>query len=718
MIINNKTQPEKSTLHLKDSLKLINLLKDGGVDDIISLPTIAVIGIQSSGKSSVLEGLIGLDILPRSDGLCTRTPIELRLNNSKEEYALIRVVDNVNQIKEREERIENFDKLKEIILSQTDIKAGIKKNIVDKPIIITVYSPKCPDLNVIDLPGIVNNPLEGSDQPKDIDEITWNITKKYCEKENTIMLCVLASGVDITTSEILRYAKKIDMDGKRTMGVLTKLDLMNEGTSAKEALLGEQVKLGLGFVAVRNRTQKELNEMKVSIDDAYERERMYFESHPVYRKLIDYCGTRTLLSKVSKTLQLEIKKSIPNILNTLNMNIEKKKVELDGLGPGCPSDYISKKRLLNRMIDKFSDYFSNIIYGRHMNILDKQGLVIKDNTNTQYNQSNQNNQNNLYGGSLIYKKLNEFLYEESKEDYKISSILYTDNEILDKINIFNGDTFTGKISTHSFISLIETPIERLRGPVNKLLTEIEHILIEVSNESIMKVFASFPSQGIVISQYISSYIKEKTCECKLLLMRNIDILKYPYTNDLTYHVLVEKYIYDKLKERISKEVISENHENLNEVDFDFDDELALADENKKFVMKETNKRIDKSQKQNAVKDMYKDNDRNRSHVNSYLPSEKDKIEEMKMRVDVFYSVVIIRKLRDLVPNAILTIVMNEVASQIKIYLINTIEENENIIQMLVEDDENYEKRIGLSEGIRSLEELKNQIVSSPFGKTV
>lgn len=687
MVSKDYTQPERSNGPLKDSLKLINLLKDGGVEDYISLPTIAVIGIQSSGKSSVLEGLIGLDILPRSDGLCTRTPIELRLNSSIEEYAVIRLIDNPSQVKEREEKIENFEMLKEIIIKQTDIKAGIKKNIVDKPIIITVYSPKCPDLNVIDLPGIVNNPLEGSDQPKDIDEITWNITKKYCEKENTIMLCVLASGVDITTSEILRYAKKIDPEGKRTMGVLTKLDLMNEGTSAKEALLGEQVKLGLGFIAVRNRTQKELNDLKVSIDEAYERERLYFEGHSIYRKLLDYCGTGTLLSKVSKTLQSEIKKSIPYILNALNMNIEKKKLELERLGPGCPSDYSSKKKLLNRMVDRFSDYYSNIIYGRHTSKYEdkvKEGGI-----------------STLKGGSLIYQKLNEFLYEESKEEYKVSS-LYTDNEIINKVSVYSGDAFLGKISTHSFINLIETPIEKLREPVNRLLNDIENILIDISNENLMTVFSSFPTQGIIISQYISSYIKDKTSECKKLLMRNIDILKYPYTNDMTYHILVEKYIYDKLKKRIDEQ----EKTNDDELDFDLDDE-QLNDE-KKFIIKESNKRIDDKEKMSKVEEKEK--------VKAYLPTEVDKIEEMRMRIDLFYGLVIIKKLRDIVPNAVLTIIMNEVASQMKIYLINIIEENESIVEKLVEDDENYERRKNLNESIKNLEELKNQIVNSRFGK--
>jgi vacuolar protein sorting-associated protein 1 len=45
----------------------------------------------------------------------------------------------------------------------TDKIAGKTKNIVDKPIVLTVYSHTCPDLTMIDLPGITRIPIDGQD---------------------------------------------------------------------------------------------------------------------------------------------------------------------------------------------------------------------------------------------------------------------------------------------------------------------------------------------------------------------------------------------------------------------------------------------------------------------------------------------------------------------------------------------------------------------------
>jgi len=206
---------------IKSLIQLMNNLKDVGIEEIVRIPQIAVVGIQSAGKSAVLERIIGLEILPSADGLCTRTPIELRLYTTEnEEFGVIKVVESENDKFEKDIKVKIED-LKDIILQQSDLKAGKKKDIKDRAIIVSVYSPKCPNLTLIDLPGIVNLPLEGTDQPANIKEITLDITKKYCQRPETIILCILASGVDITTNEILKYCKEVDPEGNRTIGVLT-----------------------------------------------------------------------------------------------------------------------------------------------------------------------------------------------------------------------------------------------------------------------------------------------------------------------------------------------------------------------------------------------------------------------------------------------------------------------------------------------------------------
>lgn len=91
-----------------------------------------------------------------------------------------------------------------------------------------------PDLTLIDLPGINRVPV--GDQPDNIEEITKNMAKRYCDDPLTIILCVIAANSDIATSDGLKMAKEIDVNGTRTLGVLTKLDIMDKGTDARRAL--------------------------------------------------------------------------------------------------------------------------------------------------------------------------------------------------------------------------------------------------------------------------------------------------------------------------------------------------------------------------------------------------------------------------------------------------------------------------------------------------
>lgn len=124
------------------------------------------------------------------------------------------------------------------INSLTDKVAGAKKNIVNKAIVLTVYSHTCPDLTVIDLPGITRIPLANSGQPDDIERVTKEMAEYYVTDPRTIILCVIPANADLTTSEALQMARRLDPKGIRTVGVITKIDIMDRGVDARRMLLG------------------------------------------------------------------------------------------------------------------------------------------------------------------------------------------------------------------------------------------------------------------------------------------------------------------------------------------------------------------------------------------------------------------------------------------------------------------------------------------------
>lgn len=170
----------------------------------------------------------------------------------------------------KNQKFTDFNIVKEKINELTDSIAGKKKGIVNQPIKLTISSSYSPDLTLIDLPGITRIPLAGSDQPKDIEKITKGLCEEYCSDKTTIILCVIPANADISTSEALKMAMELDPQNERTIGVLTKVDIMDQGTNAKDILLGNLIKLKLGFIAVKNRSQLDLNS-KIKVQEAIEK---------------------------------------------------------------------------------------------------------------------------------------------------------------------------------------------------------------------------------------------------------------------------------------------------------------------------------------------------------------------------------------------------------------------------------------------------------------
>ena len=106
---------------------------------------------------------------------------------------------------------------------------------------IVASSHTCPDLTLVDLPGITRIPMAGSDQPDNIEQITRGMANRYVSDSRTIILCTLPANADMTTSDGLQMAREVDPKGIRTIGVITKIDIMDKGTNAKRMIEGKDV---------------------------------------------------------------------------------------------------------------------------------------------------------------------------------------------------------------------------------------------------------------------------------------------------------------------------------------------------------------------------------------------------------------------------------------------------------------------------------------------
>ena len=193
------------------------------------------------------------------------------------------------------------------------------------------------NITLIDLPGMTK--IAVGDQPADIEQQIKDMLMQFITKETCLILAVTPANVDLATSDALNLAKQVDPDGLRTIGVLTKLDLMDEGTDARDVLENKLLPLRRGYVGVVNRSQKDIEGRK-DIKLAVESERKFFLSHPSYRHMADRMGTPYLQKVLNQQLTNHIRETLPGLRDRLQkqmLSLEKEVEQYKYFRPDDPS---------------------------------------------------------------------------------------------------------------------------------------------------------------------------------------------------------------------------------------------------------------------------------------------------------------------------------------------------------------------------------------------
>uniref|UniRef100_A0A672IF42 Dynamin-1-like protein n=1 Tax=Salarias fasciatus TaxID=181472 RepID=A0A672IF42_SALFA len=329
--------------------------------DIIQLPQIVVVGTQSSGKSSVLESLVGRDILPRGTGIVTRRPLILQLvhidaddrRKTNEENGIDgeewgKFLHTKNKI------YTDFEEIRHEIEAETERISGNNKGISDEPIHLKIFSPHVVNLTLVDLPGITKVPV--GDQPKDIEIQIRELILKYISNPNSIILAVTAANTDMATSEALKVAREVDPDGRRTLAVVTKLDLMDAGTDAMDVLMGRVIPVKLGIIGVVNRSQLDINQKKTVADSIRDE---YGFLQKKYPSLANRNGTKYLARTLNRLLMHHIRDCLPELKTRINVLAAQYQSLLNSYGE--PVD--DKSATLLQLITKFAAEYCNTIEG-------------------------------------------------------------------------------------------------------------------------------------------------------------------------------------------------------------------------------------------------------------------------------------------------------------------------------------------------------------------
>uniref|UniRef100_A0A7N8WRI4 Dynamin-2 n=1 Tax=Mastacembelus armatus TaxID=205130 RepID=A0A7N8WRI4_9TELE len=485
---------------MEELIPLINKLQDAfssiGQSCNLDLPQIAVVGGQSAGKSSVLENFVGrLDFLPRGSGIVTRRPLILQLVNSKAEYA------EFLHCKGR--KFVDFEEVRLEIEAETDRITGSNKGISPIPINLRVYSPNVLNLTLIDLPGMTK--VAVGDQPPDIEHQIRDMLLQFITKESCLILAVTPANTDLANSDALKIAKEVDPQGLRTIGVITKLDLMDEGTTAQDILENKLLPLRRGYIGVVNRSQKDIDGKK-DIRAALAAERKFFLSHPAYRHIAERMGTPHLQKTLNQQLTNHIRDTLPSLRSKLQSQLLSLEKEVEEYKNFRPDDPTRKTKALLQMVQQFGVDFEKCIEGS----------------------GDQVDTSNLSGGAKINRIFHErFPFELVKMEFDEKELRKEISYAIKNIHGVRTGLFTPDLA---FEAIVKKQIIKLKEPCLKCIDLVIQELINTVRQCTNKL-GSYPRLREETERIVTTYIRERDSKTKDQVLLLIDIeLSYINTN--------------------------------------------------------------------------------------------------------------------------------------------------------------------------------------------
>jgi len=295
----------------KQLIEVRNILKTVNQNcSALQLPSIVVIGSQSSGKSSVLEAIVGHEFLPKGNNMVTRRPIELTLvhtPNAEEEYGEFPEIG-----------INNVTDFSQIQRTLSDLNMSVSESecISTDPIELKIYSPTVPDLTLIDLPGYIQ--VINRKQPPILKRKIVELCDRYIVEPN-IILAISSADVDLANSEALTHSRKVDPYGKRTIGVITKMDLV-EPEKGVDLLINNDYPLELGYVGmVCKPPGKSGFSRQLSLTQKSDQ---YFRSNPIFHQPDVQVGLTALKKRLTTILEENMGQNLYGIVDAVQNELE------------------------------------------------------------------------------------------------------------------------------------------------------------------------------------------------------------------------------------------------------------------------------------------------------------------------------------------------------------------------------------------------------------
>jgi GTPase SAR1 family protein len=480
---------------LQPKLDLIETVRSELRTGDIEIPGIVVAGSQSSGKSSVLESISGIQ-LPSGQTITTRVPLILRIEMNKspdlKPYVLISTEANL----ENAEKI-SLDQTSYKISEYTKKIAGDEYTVEDKPLHMKVVQNEIPSMTLIDLPGITH--MSVNDKQTNIHDETLALVKKYIENPHIIILCVVPATEDFANCEAIKLAKTVDLTGNRTIGVITKVDISPYDITEKLKSEGKNVNLKLGFIGIRN---KPPNEPFETIKKLRKDELAYFEEkYPFLER--KYWGMETLINKVVKIQAEFVDISLPKI---------KKQLE-------------SKLEILSQELQTYKSNFSND--SERMAFAVERVITIKES----------------YANHIeSCSKLNSFFNKFSNDIYKSMPDYFSD-KYFEKVGVIlkenRGIMLSNFLNIQSFKVLFEESLGNvLEDNTEILIKNVKEFVWEILESLTQSQFELFPSMASFVCAKLKTLIARALTDSEAFVDNFLNMEKLIFTQSKMYNSAV------------------------------------------------------------------------------------------------------------------------------------------------------------------------------------
>uniref|UniRef100_G1KYF1 Dynamin-type G domain-containing protein n=1 Tax=Anolis carolinensis TaxID=28377 RepID=G1KYF1_ANOCA len=396
-------------------------------------------------------------------GIVTRCPLELKLKktqHTKEWKGKIKYLDTVLELS-------NSSEVEEAVITAQNKMAGKGVGISHDLISLEICSHDIPDLTLIDLPGIAR--VAVGDQPEDIGMQITTLIQNYITKQETINLVVVPGNVDIATTEALKMAREVDPQGERTLGIVTKPDLVDKGVEEEivDIVQNQKVPLKKGYMIVKCRGQTDINK-KVSLKDAIQNERRFFEKHSIFRSLLEEGkATIPLLAELlTQELIEHINKSLPTLERQIKDKIEEANIKLEHCGQGVPETQEDQMRFLIEKITCFTQALSKIKEGEDVSVdIKKPKLFTR-----------------LRGFFNTWQA--EIKHNESDVRDNLTEVCYFEYK-------YRGKELPGFVSYKTFEVIVKQQIEKLKLPAVEMLKKVAEYVQKVFIETAVLHFSNF-----------------------------------------------------------------------------------------------------------------------------------------------------------------------------------------------------------------------------------